>query len=60
MRREISSVRPDCLPRVDSRGVRCSVARGNMPYSAVTQPLPVPFRNEGTPSSIVAVQITRV
>ena len=31
-----------------------------MPYSLVTQPLPLPFRNPGTPSSTVAVQITRV
>ena len=43
-----------------SRCVRSSVARGSMPYSLVTQPLPVPFRNPGTPSSTVAVQITRV
>src|SRR5580704_1904519 len=60
MRRDISSVRPDCLPREDSRGVRCSVARGNMPYSPVTQPLPEPFMNCGTPSVTDAVQITRV
>src|SRR6266851_1449583 len=31
-----------------------------MPYSPVTQPLPWPFKNDGTPSSTVAVQITRV
>jgi hypothetical protein len=31
-----------------------------MPYSPVTQPLPVPLRNDGTPSSTVAVTITRV
>src|ERR1700675_2078144 len=31
-----------------------------MPYSAVTHPLPSPFKHEGTPSSTVAVQITRV
>src|SRR5262249_51758241 len=31
-----------------------------MPYSLVTHPLPVPFRKPGTPSSTVAVQITRV
>ena len=53
-------VRPDCLPRAASRGVRSSVARGSMPYSAVTQPLPLPLRNCGTPSSTVAVQMTRV
>jgi len=33
---------------------------GNMPYSAVTQPLPAPRRNGGTLSSMLAVQITRV
>jgi hypothetical protein len=26
----------------------------------VTHPLPLPFKNDGTPSSSVAVQITRV
>ena len=31
-----------------------------MPYSLVTQPLPEPFRNPGTPSSTVAVAMTRV
>ena len=43
-----------------SRGERVSVARGSMPYSAVTQPLPLLRRNCGTVSSIVAVQMTRV
>ena len=38
MRRWISTVRPCCLPRADSRTVRSWVARGSMPYSAVTQP----------------------
>src|SRR5712691_1206331 len=60
MSRWISSVRPDCFPRAASRGVRCSVARGSIPYSLVTQPLPEPFRNWGTPSSTLAVQTTRV
>jgi len=45
---------------MDSRAMRCSVARGSMPYSPVTQPFPWPFKNEGTPSSTVAVQMTRV
>jgi len=36
------------------------VARGNMPYSAVTQPRPLPLRKGGTRSSTLAVQITRV
>jgi hypothetical protein len=40
--------------------VRSSVARGSIPYSPVTHPLPLPFRKLGTPSSTVAVQITRV
>src|ERR1700733_14067079 len=31
-----------------------------MPYSAVTQPWPLPRRNGGTPSSILAVHSTRV
>src|SRR5215813_8355375 len=60
IRRWISWVRPLWRPRVASRGVRVSVDRGNMLYSAVIQPLPEPFRNEGTVSSIEAVQITRV
>jgi hypothetical protein len=36
------------------------VARGNIPYSAVTQPLPLPLRNAGTLLSNEAVQITFV
>jgi hypothetical protein len=43
-----------------SRGIRVLVARGSIPYSAVTQPCPVPFRNDGGRSSIVAVHRTRV
>ena len=58
--RWISMVRPPTLPCEASRAVRVLVARGSMPYSAVTQPLPVPRRNGGTRSSIDAVQITRV
>src|ERR1700745_49559 len=38
IRRWISTVRPPCLPAAASRRVRSSVARGSMPYSAVTQP----------------------
>jgi hypothetical protein len=60
IKRWISWVRPDCFPRAASRAVRSSVARGNMPYSLVTQPLPAPFKKPGTPSSTVAVQMTRV
>jgi hypothetical protein len=36
------------------------VARGSMPYSAVTQPRPVFFRNGGTRSSRLAVHRTWV
>jgi len=60
IRRCISCVRPDCLPRAASRSVRVWVERGSMPYSAVTQPWPRPLRNPGTPSSTLAVQMTRV
>ena len=49
MSRWISSVRPPCLPVAASRRLRVCVARGSMPYSAVTQPRPVLRRNAGTP-----------
>ena len=58
--RWISCVRPDCLPSAASRRVRVFVARGSIPYSAVSQPWPLPFRNDGTPSSTLAVQMTFV
>ena len=58
--RWISCVRPDCLPRAASRSLRVWVARGNMPYSAVTQPCPLPRRKGGTLSSTLAVHSTRV
>jgi len=48
------------VPRELSRVERVLVARGSMPYSAVTQPLPVPRRNGGTLSSMLAAQMTRV
>ena len=57
--RWISCVRPPPA-RPASRPVRVDVARGSMPYSAVTQPWPLPRRNGGTRSSTDAVQITRV
>ena len=41
IRRWISTVRPPCLPAVASRRVRSEVARGSIPYSAVTQPRPL-------------------
>src|SRR3954471_22631408 len=58
--RWISCVRPPTLPLDASRCMRVLVARGSMPYSAVTQPLPLLRRNGGTRSSTLAVQITLV
>src|SRR6185437_13108907 len=58
--RWISCVRPLCRPRLASRGVRVRVERGNMEYSAVTQPLPDPLIKPGTVSSMDAVQMTLV
>src|SRR5271165_5749453 len=60
IKRCISWVRPVCLPRAASRAERVWVARGSMPYSAVTQPCCCPRRNDGTVSSTLAVQSTRV
>jgi hypothetical protein len=60
MRRWISIVRPDCLPRTASRGVRVGVAPGSMLYSAVSQPRPEPRSQGGTPSLTEAVQSTWV
>ena len=40
--------------------MRECVAPGNIPYSAVTQPEPLPFSQGGQRSSTLAVQITRV
>ncbi len=60
MSRWISCVRPLCLPRAASRSPRVCVARGSMPYSAVTQPSPLPRLCGGTFSSTEAVQSTRV
>ena len=39
--------------------MRECVERGNIPYSAVTQPWPLPRKNLGTLSSMVAVHNTR-
>src|SRR5262245_763017 len=60
IRRWISCVRPDCLPAEASRRVRSEVARGSMPYSAVTQPRPDPLSQGGTGSPVVAVHSTCV
>ena len=56
----ISKVRPLCFPRDASLSILVLVDRGNIPYSAVTQPLPLFLRNEGTRSSTLAVQRTCV
>src|SRR4030081_1441115 len=60
IRRWISTVRPFFLPAEASRRVRSSVARGSMPYSAVTQPRPWPLSHGGSRSSSVAVTSTWV
>src|SRR2546423_1207488 len=54
----ISWVRPPSCAR--SRDVRVRVARGNIAYSAVSQPSPLPRFQPGTPSSTDAVQSTLV
>jgi hypothetical protein len=43
-----------------SRALRVWVERGSMPYSAVTQPWPLPRRKGGRLSSTLAVHSTRV
>ena len=53
-------VRPPWPPRAASRWVRVLVARGNMPYSAVIQPSPLPRSQAGARSSMLAVHSTRV
>src|SRR5947208_8625804 len=47
-------------PFTDSRSERVCVERGNMAYSAVTQPRPLPARHRGTPCVTVAAHSTRV
>ena len=44
----ISWVRPEGAPFEASRCERVVVARGSIPYSAVTQPSPLPLRKGGT------------
>ncbi|MNT21760.1 hypothetical protein D3C72_1571080 [compost metagenome] len=58
--RWISCVRPPCLPAAASRFMRSPVARGSMPYSAVTQPLPLLRSHGGVFSSRLAVTSTCV
>ena len=41
---------PLCLPRAASRSLRVWVARGSMPYSAVTQPSPLAALGTAAPS----------
>ena len=60
MRRWISTVRPLCLPLAASRSMRSGEAPGSMEYSAVTQPLPVPFIQRGTLSSIEFTRVGQV
>src|SRR5262249_10276886 len=54
------TVRPPCLPALASRRVRSEVARGSIPYSAVTQPRPWPLSQGGRRSSRLAVTRTWV
>ena len=60
IKRWISCVLPDDFPREDSLIILVLVDLGIIPYSEVTQPCPVPRKKEGTFSSTLAVQITRV
>jgi len=60
IRRWISWLLPATLPNDESRGVRVTVARGSMAYSAVIQPLPPPLRKPGTLSSTLTEHSTRV
>ena len=58
--RLISCVRPPTLPLRDSRSERVLVERGSISYSAVTQPVPLPLSQRGTPSVNDAATSTRV
>ena len=60
MSREISWVRPPTLPLRDSRSLRVLVERGSISYSDVTQPVPLPLSQRGTPAVNEAAQSTRV
>ena len=59
-KREISWVRPPSFPFTLSRSERVCVARGNIEYSEVTQPLPLSLSQRGTPGEKDATQRTRV
>ena len=56
----ISTVLPVNFPLLASLGFLSFVALGSIEYSAVTQPFPVPLKNEGTLSLTEAVQMTFV
>ena len=56
----ISTVLPDNFPFADSLEFLSFVALGNIEYSAVNQPFPVPLKNGGTLSLTLAVQRTFV
>ena len=58
--REISWVRPPSFPLTLSRSERVCVERGNIAYSDVTQPFPLPTNQRGTPGVNDATQRTRV
>ena len=53
-------MRPSGRPLLTSRCLRSPVEAGSIPYSAVSQPRPLPAIQRGTDSWIEAVQITRV
>ena len=53
-------MRPSGRPFETSRCLRSPVDAGSIPYSAVTQPRPLPISQRGTDSWADAVQITRV
>ena len=53
-------MRPSGRPLVTSRCLRSPVDAGSIPYSAVSQPRPLPAIQRGTDSCTDAVQITRV
>ena len=55
-----STERPSRRPLEMSRALRSPVEAGSMPYSAVSQPRPLPVIQRGTPSCAEAVQMTRV
>jgi hypothetical protein len=53
-------VRPPSFPLTLSRSERVCVDRGNIEYSEVTHPFPLPTNHRGTPGVNDAAQSTRV